>query len=90
MLFLPFAIISDKDDNIWEATILVFLVTYGFMGLTLAEIEMHVSTAVAQQILKWNGVQTHLVQPSHGISNFLTFFFRFFMLHNGYEGSARG
>ena len=36
-------ILSEKDDKLLESMVLVFLVTYGFMGLTLAEIEMHVS-----------------------------------------------
>mmetsp|Transcript_27900 Transcript_27900/g.81962 ORF Transcript_27900/g.81962 Transcript_27900/m.81962 type:complete len:139 (-) Transcript_27900:106-522(-) len=41
VFLLPFAITTNIGDTFWESTLLVFLVTYGFMGLTLAEIEMH-------------------------------------------------
>jgi len=41
VFLLPFAITTNIGDNLWESILLVFLVTYGFMGLTLAEIEMH-------------------------------------------------
>lgn len=43
-------IISDPEDNLWEAVLLVWLVTYGFAGLTLAEIEMHVSRVLPNQM----------------------------------------
>lgn len=35
------AVLNTHKDELYEAMFLVFLVTYGFMGLTLAEIEMH-------------------------------------------------
>ena len=41
ILFLPFVLISDPKSNLWEATAMVFLITYGFAGLLLAEVEMH-------------------------------------------------
>ena len=40
ILFLPFAI-AKHATSLLECNILVFIVTYGFMGLTQAEIEMH-------------------------------------------------
>jgi predicted membrane chloride channel (bestrophin family) len=41
ILFLPFVLISDPKTNLLEATTMVFLITFGFAGLTLAEVEMH-------------------------------------------------
>ena len=41
IFFLPMAVLNTHKDELYEAMFLVFLVTYGFMGLTLAEIEMH-------------------------------------------------
>ena len=41
ILGLPFAITNQHAKHIFEALILVFLVTYGFIGLTMADIELH-------------------------------------------------
>jgi len=41
VITLPGAILSSHQTELYEAIFLVFLVTYGFMGLTLAEIELH-------------------------------------------------
>jgi predicted membrane chloride channel (bestrophin family) len=41
IISLPFALTSDEEKNLFGSVFLVFLITYGFMGLTLAETEMH-------------------------------------------------
>lgn len=43
VLSLPFALVTGSDEvsSIVECSFLVFLITYGFIGLTFAEIEMH-------------------------------------------------
>ena len=40
VLVLPFAITNQHEKDIFEALALVFLVTYGFIGLTMANIEL--------------------------------------------------
>ena len=41
VLFLPFVIAAEDDRQIVECIALVFIITYGFMGLTLSEVELH-------------------------------------------------
>jgi len=41
VMSLPGAVLRDHKEGLYEAIFLVFLVTYGFMGLTLVEIELH-------------------------------------------------
>mmetsp|Transcript_12697 Transcript_12697/g.23403 ORF Transcript_12697/g.23403 Transcript_12697/m.23403 type:complete len:340 (-) Transcript_12697:129-1148(-) len=41
VLSLPGAVLNDHKTELFESIFLVFLVTYGFLGLTLVEIELH-------------------------------------------------
>ena len=41
MLILPSAVLNTHPTELYESLFLVFLVTYGFIGLTFVEIELH-------------------------------------------------
>ena len=93
ILFLPFVLISDRKSNMWEATAMVFLITYGFAGLTLAEVEMHdplghdqndIETDRYTKVRELNGISCKifvlLVDIVKSCGTFLTILFHVAML----------